>query len=91
MTDIAAHHEKWSTLPAFPQWPYVMTDDDVSAWSDILYLRGLADAICGTRLPDAATAEVLADRGRSLEYDVHIFIAPWPMDRAEQLLNDWKG
>jgi hypothetical protein len=89
VTSIEAHNQKWDALPAFPAWPYVMTDDDVDAWGDLLYLRGLVDAvvdICartGARIP--------ATDHRSVEFDIDTYLEPWPTaDAAAELLADWK-
>lgn len=83
-TSIEAHHQKWAALPAFPAWPYVMGDADVEAWGDILYMRGLVDAI----------TDVCADTGTrlhgSIEFDIDLYLEPWPTDPAEQLLATWK-
>lgn len=84
---IAAHHEKWSALPEFPAWPYVMTDDDVDFWGDILYMRGLVDEI-------TASASDGLDHGGDLYLDVLLEALPietWPeADRAADMLAAWR-
>jgi hypothetical protein len=99
LTSIEAHHRKWDALPAFPAWPYVMTDDDVQAWGDLLYMRGLVDAIEGacddlmtsTSAIDRLWAEHVCDNPlRSFEFDVDVYLEPWPADEAENLLAAWR-
>ncbi|WP_261861503.1 hypothetical protein, partial [Mycobacterium montefiorense] len=55
---IAEHHKKWDALPPFPDYPYVMTDDDVESWSDLLYMRALVDEIEDRMTPLLDSANV---------------------------------
>ena len=89
--------EKWSELPLL-QWPAVMTDEDVDAWGDILYMRGLVDELIDTL--DAAftdhtfdTEATLAELigAPSIEYDVDRYLEPWPHDRAADMLAAWRN
>lgn len=103
---IAEHNRRWAKLPAFPEWPYVVTDSDIEAWSDMLYLRTLADDI-----EDAAevlAADPIADhvaRLQRLLFEVDVPLAvmgrplrsvlsdafgPWPHDWAADLLEAWR-
>lgn len=84
---IAQHHAKWDALPPFPQWPYVMTDDDVEFWGDVLYLRGLADAIHTS--PVRPTLKTRDAHG-SVEYDTEQYLEPWPPDNAATMLAAWQ-
>lgn len=88
LTSITEHHRKWEALPAFPDYPYVMTDDDVNAWSDLLYMRGIVNDIVDMCAIDGARA-----RGdyRSVEFDVDMYLDPWPHDVAGQLIDSWKA
>jgi hypothetical protein len=85
VTSIEAHHQKWSALPAFPAWPHVMTDDDVQAWGDVLYVRGLADAFL-----DACRTTGALPMPHTVEFDIDLYLEPWPADHAAQLLDAWK-
>jgi hypothetical protein len=79
---------KWSPLPAFPDWPYVMTDDDIAHWSDIVYMRQLVDMIADECETQGATVRVP-------------WMPPWhwdvwrpfwhPTDRAAEMLADWRA
>jgi hypothetical protein len=68
-----------------------MTDDDVAFWSDILYMRGLADAIedaiSGSDTGLATFAYDQIDAG--LEYTIDQYLDPWPGDRAADMLDAW--
>ncbi len=90
---IAAHHKQCDALPEFPAWPYVMTDDDVQAWGDILYMRALVEAIEALVTPTAAH-DVLAGferDGRGLvDADADIHLGDWPADRAAEQLAAWR-
>lgn len=98
-TSIEAHHQKWDALPAFPAWPYVMTDDDVEAWSDVLYIRGLIDAIgvvcshTGARPTSLPFGQIHQDTIAATGVDNSLFFPtanPWPADEAAELLATWK-
>jgi hypothetical protein len=88
------HEHRWRALPAFPAWPYVMTDDDVNAWGDMIYMRGMVDEIAGTcartsaRIP--ATAREMRGDFCSVEFDIDLYLDPWPVDQAEKLLSAWR-
>lgn len=99
---IAEHHKKWDALPPFPDYPYVMTDDDVESWSDLLYFRGLADAIedqAAKLAPELiAVHEVQARRMHSTT-DVDVLtttpvpaglLMDWPDDVAADMLAAWR-
>ncbi|AGI12990.1 hypothetical protein PBI_BUTTERS_43 [Mycobacterium phage Butters] len=92
---IAEHHKKWAALPPFPAWPYVTTDENVQAWGDILYMRGLADAIEALVTPTAAH-DVLAGferDGRGLidaDAEIHLDVQ-WPADLAAELIDAWRN
>ena len=88
--------EKWSDLPLL-QWPAVMTDDDVEAWGDLIYMRGLVadlidaldDGLVEHTFDALATAIELID-APSAEYDIDIYLPPWPHDRAADMLAAWR-
>lgn len=82
---IANHHRRWSDLPLFTRHQWVASDEDIAAWSDILYMRGLVDAIEDTH---ALRPEHLK-RGL-VEFDVETYLEPWPHDRASDLLAAWR-
>ncbi|OMC02153.1 hypothetical protein A5733_26060 [Mycobacterium sp. NS-7484] len=83
---IADHHKRWDALPPFPGWPYVMTDGDVEAWGDILYMRALVDEITNHATP-RAIEEVLA--GFPTDADSPL-TDDWPHDDAADLLAAWR-
>lgn len=95
---IATHHEKWDALPEFPAWPYVMTDDDVESWSDLLYMRALVDEIEDRMAPLLDSANVgdqfaAARQVRAAEQFPVIelsFSEPWPHDHAADMLTVWR-
>jgi len=88
ITSIEAHHQKWAALPAFPAWPYVMSDSDVEAWSDVLYMRGLVNDIVDMCAIDGARIRATA---HSIEFDIDLYLDPWPNDVAGQLIDSWKA
>jgi hypothetical protein len=87
LTSITEHHRKWEALPAFPDYPYVMTDDDVNAWSDLLYMRSLVNDIVDMISVDGAR---IAPAGW-VEFDVDLYLDPWPNDVAGMLIESWKA
>lgn len=95
ITSIEAHRQRWAALPPLRTWPHeLMTDDDATAWGDILYMRGLVDdiedtcAIDGARIP-ATARELRGDY--SIEFDIDLYLDPWPNDVAGLLINSWKA
>ena len=101
---IAAHHKKWDALPPFPDYPYVMQDDDVESWSDLLYLRALCDELEDKAHKLAADPigvhQVAMARLCNAADLVHVATAlmpvpaavsePWPVDRAAGMLAAWR-
>ncbi|WP_396902487.1 hypothetical protein [Mycolicibacterium sp.] len=99
---IDAHHKKWDALPPFPDYPYVMQDDDVESWSDLLYFRGLADAIEDqvhklAADPIGVHQVQLARLHSATEVDVLAttpvpagMLDPWPTDLSNGLLAAWR-
>lgn len=96
---IEQHHQKWSHLPLFPQrpaclmqWPYTMTDEDTEAWSDIEYMRGLADVLEDEAHAGAAMPTLSRFASSLLAYAVALAdedLPPWNTDRAAELLDQW--
>lgn len=87
---VARHHETWSALPEFPAWPYVMTDEDVEAWGDILYMRGLVDdllADADTTATDAEWVVLGSMLARPRIDDQDIYLQDWSfVDDVELVL-----
>ncbi len=88
---------RWSELPLL-QWPAVMQDDDVQAWGDILYMRGLVTELIDTL--DAAFTDHTFDTEATLaeligapsaEFGVDLYLQPWPHDRAADMLAAWRN
>lgn len=97
MSNTEAHQQDWSDLPLL-EYPAVMTDDDVAHWGDILYMRGLVDALIDaldTAITDhtfdalAATVEMID--APSAEYGIDLYLPPWPHDRAADMLAAWRA
>lgn len=99
---IAEHHKKWEALPLFPQGQWVASPDDVEAWSDLMYMRDLADEIDdqATRLaadPIGVHQVQLARLHSQVEVDVLAttpvpagMFDPWPTDLSNGLLAAWR-
>lgn len=98
---IAEHHKKWDALPPFPDYPYVMTSDDVESWSDLMYMRDLADEIEGQAAklnPASGVHQVQLARMHSAT-DVDVLATTpvpaalqddWPDDVAADMLAAWR-
>lgn len=82
-----SHSEKWSELPLFTARQWVVTEDDIAAWNDLTYMRTLVDDIEALCWATNATPEC----GPSAEFDVDIYLAPWPDDQAAEALATWRA
>lgn len=98
MPNIEAHQQDWSDLALFPAGQWVTTDDDIQAWNDILHMRALVDELLDTldtALTDhtfdalATTAELIEEP--SVEFDIDLYLEPWPRDRAADMLTAWRA
>jgi hypothetical protein len=83
---LRAHSGHWSELPEVTVPSAAVDDTDVEHWSDMRYMQELVDEIatvCHT------TRGRITDQGLA-EFDVDIYLAPWPADQAELLLAAWR-
>lgn len=90
VTTIEQHHQKWSELPLFTPTQWVVTDEDITAWSDILYMRTLVDEIEDYVGPDPDDLHDVEPARGSIEFDVDLYLEPWPSDYAADQLVAWK-
>src|SRR5581483_7771398 len=81
----------WPPLPHFPDWPYVIREDDIDYFGDLQHLRKLTDQleqVC------ASTDSVVGDLDLNDSWELHVTIAQsqcnWPQDKAEQLIKAWR-
>lgn len=79
--------QDWPELPLFTAREWVVTDDDIEAWQDIYYMRGLVDSIlilCSHtgHTPELGPPEV--------EFDSQVYLEPWTDDDpAAAALDTW--
>ncbi|OFB37936.1 hypothetical protein BA059_16695 [Mycolicibacterium sp. (ex Dasyatis americana)] len=83
MTNITAHNDKWGDLPLFPEGRWVASDEDTAHWSDLMYLRAIAD--------DLEDRGGLVDLGVSVELEAALAeLRTDEPDRAAELLKAWR-
>lgn len=85
---------EWGDLPIFINDNWRVTDEDIEAWSDILAMRDMVTEIIDA-LDDEFAHDVLgggeSDDGRGmLEFEIEIYLEPWPADVAGMLLGQWR-
>ena len=71
MSNTQPNPQKWDPLPPLPDWPYVITDEDLAFWSDLMYLRDLCTALVDAQAEMIhRTEDVIANGGISSVADL---------------------
>lgn len=94
-TSIEAHHQKWSDLPLFTTQRWVVTDEDIEAWNDLTYMRGILDTVMRSTPSPESIHDILGGSERDgrglIEFDIDLYLEPWPVDQAAELLAEWRA